>query len=52
MSEKEAYSQRQTILEEIEAVRQREVTLRRQQEVDQRFIRIFFAERNLPIELH
>ena len=36
IAEKETYAQRQSILEEIEAVRQREITLRRQQEVDNR----------------
>ena len=36
LSERETYSQRQSLLAEIEAIRQREATIRRKDEVDLR----------------
>ena len=38
MQEKDTYSQRQSLLSEIDSVRQREVQLRRQQEIDNRSV--------------
>ena len=37
MSERESYSRRQAVLDEIEAVRQKEVQLRREQENDKKY---------------